>query len=51
MTVGPMKSGELSFSQDGWVINELSQVVPVLHQYDRIPELNQLLLNHLEPVG
>lgn len=39
MTVGLMKLTDLRRNADGLVMNEANEVVPTLHQYDRIPEL------------
>ena len=39
MTVGLMQLTDLRRNADGWVMNEANEVVPTLHQYDRIPEL------------
>jgi hypothetical protein len=47
MTMGPMQMSDFRLSPDGWVMNEAGEVVSVLHQYDRIPELRQLLLGRL----
>jgi len=47
MTVGPMKIDDLRFNPDGWVTNEADEIVPVLHQYDRIPELSEMLLGRI----
>lgn len=47
MTLGPVQMSSLRFNQDGYVIDEAGAVVPVLHQYDRIPELRELLLGQI----
>ena len=47
MTMGPMKLSDFLLSPDGWVMNEAGEVLPVLHQYDRIPELRELLLTRI----
>lgn len=39
MTLGPVRMDELRFSSDGLLLTEDGTVVPVLHQYDRDPEL------------
>ena len=43
MTLGAMRMANLRLNEKGLVINEAGQIVPVLHQYDRIPELKQRL--------
>lgn len=39
MTAGLMKPTDLRRNANGLVMNEANEVVPTLHQYDRIPEL------------
>ena len=47
MTLGPIKMGDIRLSADRQVVNEVGQVVSVLHQYDRIPELKKILLDRV----
>lgn len=47
LTVGPLKSSNLHFNSAGWVTNRNGDIPPVVHQYDRIPELSERLLGHL----
>jgi hypothetical protein len=47
MTLGPIKMGDIRLSADRQVVNEAGQVVSVLHQYDRIPELKRILLDRV----
>jgi hypothetical protein len=47
MTLGVMRMADVRFNAQGLVVNAAGQVVPVLHQYDRIPELKSLLLDGL----
>jgi hypothetical protein len=47
MTMGTMRMEQVRLNQDGLVINENGQIVPVLHQYDRISELKNQLLAYL----
>lgn len=48
MTVGAMTMNQLSFSSDGWVTNDRGAVAPVLHQYDRIVSLREMLLHRIQ---
>ncbi len=48
LTVGPMRMADVRLNREQHVVNEKNQIVPVLHQYDRIPELKQLLLRKME---
>lgn len=47
MTVGPMSMSQLSFNSKGWVTNDHGEVAPVLHQYDRIAPLCEMLLHRI----
>jgi hypothetical protein len=47
MTLGPIKMGDIRLSADRQVVNEVGQIVSVLHQYDRIPELKKILLDRV----
>ena len=47
MTVGPMKFSDLRTTPEGRILNEVDEVPPVLHQYDRIPELTEVLLSKI----
>ncbi|MGO8837765.1 MAG: hypothetical protein ACLQAH_14465 [Limisphaerales bacterium] len=47
MTLGVMKPEAVQLNAQGWVINDDRDVVPVLHQYDRIPQIKKVLLDHL----
>ena len=47
MTLGLMKLTDLRRNADGLVMNEANEVVPTLHQYDRIPELLDALRSPL----
>ena len=51
MTMGPMRMSDFRLSPDGWVMNEVNEIPPVLHQYDRIPELRELLLSRISHLG
>ena len=51
LTLGPMKMADIQLNADRLVMNEAGQVVPVLHQYDRIPELKKILLDRLAPAS
>ena len=44
LTMGVMQPGEFQMSREGWALNENGDVPPVLHQYDRLPELKKHLL-------
>ncbi|HEV2045222.1 MAG TPA: hypothetical protein VGQ95_01350 [Chthoniobacterales bacterium] len=48
ITLGPVRMSSLRFDQDDHVINETGAVVPVLHQYDRDPQLRERLLSQLD---
>jgi hypothetical protein len=43
MTMGVMRPGDYRMSPNGLVLNEDDSVPPVLHQYDRLPELKARL--------
>jgi len=43
LTMGVMKPGDFQVNAAGQVLNEDGSVPPVLHQYDRLPELKQRL--------
>jgi hypothetical protein len=47
LTLGVMRWDQVRLNSDGLVVNETGAPVPVLHQYDRIPELKQHLLARL----
>jgi hypothetical protein len=47
MTMGPMRMSDVRLGPDGWVMNDANEVVSVLHQYDRIPQLRELLLSRI----
>lgn len=47
MTVGSMKFSDLRTNPKDQVINEQGDVPPLLHQYDRIPALREVLLAQL----
>jgi hypothetical protein len=44
MTIGLMKFSDLRLGPGSLIINEANEIPPVLHQYDRIPELRTILL-------
>jgi protein involved in polysaccharide export with SLBB domain len=44
LTMGVMNPGEVRFNAADEVLNENGEVAPVLHQYDRLPEVKQRLL-------
>ena len=46
-TMGVMRWDQVQLNGDGLVVNETGAPVPVLHQYDRIPELQKHLLARL----
>jgi hypothetical protein len=47
MTLGPMRMADLRLNETGLVVNDAGQIVPVLHQYDRVPELKEILLRRI----
>jgi len=47
LTLGPMQMADLKINPDGLVVDETGRLVPVLHQYDRIPQLKKMLLDRL----
>jgi len=47
MTLGAMRFDDLRFNRAGWVLNEAGEVIPTLHQYDRLPELRDMLSSRL----
>ena len=47
LTMGVMQPGDYQLSSAGLVLNEDGSVPPVLHQYDRLPELKKRLQNGL----
>jgi hypothetical protein len=44
LTMGVMHAGDFQINNEGFVLNENGDVPPVLHQYDRLPELKKRLL-------
>ncbi|MFZ3376343.1 MAG: hypothetical protein WA183_12390 [Chthoniobacterales bacterium] len=50
MTVGVMRMTDLRLSPDDSVMNEANEVAPVVHQYDRIPELREMLLARIRHI-
>jgi len=44
MTMGVMRAGDWQTDDHGRVLNDSGEIPPVLHQYDRIPELKNHLL-------
>jgi len=47
LTLGVMRWNQVRLNEHGLVVNESGTAVPVLHQYDRIPELKRHLLARL----
>lgn len=47
MTLGAMRPEDVRLDARGFVVNNAGQVVPVLHQYDRISHAEKALLEHL----
>jgi len=47
MTMGVMRAGDWRMDNHGRVLNDNHEIPPVLHQYDRIPELKNHLLGSL----
>ena len=47
MTVGAMKREDIRLNAQGWVIDDDGRVPPVLHQHDRHPDVEKVLLAHL----
>ena len=47
MTMGVMQPGDFQLNDAGLVLNEDGSVPPVLHQYDRLPELKRQLQGRL----
>jgi len=48
ITMGDMKPEDVRFNPEGWIINDGGEIPPVLHQYDRIPQLGPMLLKHIK---
>jgi hypothetical protein len=48
MTLGPLRMSSLRFNPDGYVLNEIGAIVPVLHQYDRDSGLRANLMSQLD---
>jgi hypothetical protein len=46
-TTLPMMMADIPFNADGLVTNETGGVIPVIHQYDRLPEFKKYLLASL----
>jgi len=47
MTLGAMRPQDVRLDPQSRVINDHNEIVPVLHQYDRIPHVEKILLDHL----
>jgi hypothetical protein len=48
MTVGAMQMTDLRLSPDHWIMNEENEIACIVHQYDRIPQLRELLLGNIQ---
>lgn len=48
MTMAAMQRSDVRITEQGWVINNTGRVVPILHQYDRIPDAAKVLLGKLD---
>ncbi|MGH8023177.1 MAG: hypothetical protein ACRED1_06330 [Limisphaerales bacterium] len=51
LTTYRMTMDDIVLDKDGVVVNDRGRVIPVLHQYDRIPELKKHLLGRLQIPG
>jgi hypothetical protein len=51
LTMGVMRWDQVQLNGDGLVVNETGAPVPVLHQYDRIPELKKHILARLPQIA
>ena len=51
MTLGAMKPEAVRLNAQGWVVNDDGQIPAVLHQYDRHPEAEKILLGHLNDLA
>jgi hypothetical protein len=47
MTCGMTRPEDIRLNAQGFVINDAGKLMPVLHQYDRLPDLSKCLLDHL----
>ncbi len=47
MTLGAMHPENVRVNAQGFVVNNADKVVPVLHQYDRIPQVEKILQDRL----
>jgi hypothetical protein len=47
LTVGVMRPEAIRMNTQGQVVNDAGDLMPVLHQYDRFPQLQKTLLDHL----
>jgi hypothetical protein len=47
MTLGAMHPEDVRVNAQGFVVNNTGKVVPVLHQYDRIPQVEKILRDRL----
>ena len=47
LTVGVMRPAAIRFDEQGLVVNDAGKIMPVLHQYDRHPEVEKVLLARL----
>jgi hypothetical protein len=50
-TTVPMTMADLRFDREGRVLDDAGAVVPVLHQYDRVPGLKEHLIGRLPKQG
>jgi hypothetical protein len=48
MTMGAMKTSDAQLNVHGYVVNDNGTLPVVLHQYDRLKQVQNTLLNHLE---
>jgi hypothetical protein len=47
LTMGQTKPEAVRFNDQGWVVNGQGVMVPILHQYDRLPAVEKILLARL----
>jgi hypothetical protein len=47
MTMGAMKPEQAHLNVEGWVVNDDGSIPCALHQYDRLKDIQKVLLSHL----
>lgn len=47
LTLGLYKIDQIAINAEGFIINHNQEIIPIIHQYDRHPELMKLSSNYI----